>query len=142
MDETFVEELKAILYQLSDRVDALEETVNNTLIGGLKNAAATYKDNEGCEAFRSKYGEHFGDLVDRMKALAGDEYDVVRSAYDDFKTRDSYTDDEVYALIDSLKEKLGKAGGGVSVEIVKEEPTEEGVISVEQLGKELEDYKN
>lgn len=140
MNEQFVEELKSILYNLSDRVDALEETVNNTLIGGLKSAAATYKDNEGCEAFRTKYGSHFGDLADRMKTLAGDEYDVIRAAYDDFKGRESYTDDDVFALIDSLKEKLSKAGGAVEVEIKSAEP--EGVVSVEQLSKELEDYHN
>lgn len=140
MDEQFVDELKTILYQLSDRVDALEDTVNNTLIGGLKSAAATYKDNEGYESFKDKYHERFGDLGDRMKMLAGDNYDVIRAAYDDFKGRDSYTDDDVYALIESLKDKLHKAGAGEVSISVESQP--EGVIGVEQLSKELEDYKN
>lgn len=140
MNETFVEELKTILYSLSDRVDALEDTVNNTLIGGLKSAAATYKDNEGYEAFSNKYRDHFGDLGDRMKMLAGDNYDVIRAAYDDFKGRDSYSDEDVFSLIEELKNKLAKAGSSnATIEVVTDKPEE---VSVEQLSKELEDYKN
>ena len=48
--------LYTLLKQFEARLNALEDSVNNTLIGGLKEAANKYIDDENYGAFGEKYG--------------------------------------------------------------------------------------
>ena len=48
--------LYTLLKQFEARLNALEDSVNNTLIGGLKEAANKYVDEENYGAFGEKYG--------------------------------------------------------------------------------------
>lgn len=87
------EELVALIEQLSERVSALEHTVNDTIIGGWKKADEEYKDQEAYEAFSGKYGPELDGLKPYFTKLYGEEFDFPRSLYDELKKADGYGTD-------------------------------------------------
>ena len=50
------QKLYTLLKQFEKRLWALETSVNDTLLGGLREAANQYIDNENYNAFGEKYG--------------------------------------------------------------------------------------
>lgn len=55
--------LYTLLKQFESRIETLEDSVNNTLIGGLKEAANTYIDNENYGIFGDKYGSAIDEVA-------------------------------------------------------------------------------
>lgn len=138
--------LYTLLKQFEARLNALEDSVNNTLIGGLKEAANTYIDNENYGIFGDKYGAVIDEVAPDLAIINGEDFDARRSLYDKIKSMDGYGsegfDEEavVMATIEELKNKLN-AIRGVKNEVPVEEETlaEESVEvpSEEQLMAEL-----
>lgn len=139
--------LYTLLKQFEARLNALEDSVNNTLIGGLKEAANTYIDNENYGIFGEKYGAAIDEVAPDLAIINGEDFDARRSLYDKIKGMEGYGsenfDEEavVQATIDELKNKLNAIRGvkneaPVEDEIVAEEETVE-VPSDEQLMAEL-----
>ena len=138
--------LYTLLKQFEARLNALEDSVNNTLIGGLKEAANTYIDNENYNAFSDKYGAAIDEVAPDLSIINGEDFDARRSLYDKIKGMDGYGSEDfdeeavVMATIDELKNKLNAIRGvknevPVEVEVDAEEPVE--VPSEEQLMAEL-----
>lgn len=138
--------LYTLLKQFEARLNALEDSVNNTLIGGLKEAANTYIDNENYGIFSDKYGTAIDEVAPDLAIINGEDFDARRSLYDKIKGMDGYGSEDfdeeavVKATIDELKNKLNAIRGvknevPVEVEIDAEEPVE--VPSEEQLMAEL-----
>ena len=139
--------LYTLLKQFEARINALEDSVNNTLIGGLKEAANTYIDNENYGIFGDKYGAAIDEVAPDLAIINGDDFDARRSLYDKIKGMDGYGTDDfdeeavVKATIDELKNKLNAIRGVKNevpvedVEVAEEETVE--VPSEEQLMAEL-----
>ena len=138
--------LYTLLKQFEARLNALEDSVNNTLIGGLKEAANTYIDNENYNAFGDKYGAAIDEVAPDLAIINGEDFDARRSLYDKIKGMDGYGSEDfdeeavVKATIDELKNKLNAIRGvknevPVEVEVDAEESVE--VPSEEQLMAEL-----
>ena len=138
--------LYTLLKQFEARLNALEDSVNNTLIGGLKEAANEYIDNENYNAFGEKYGAAIDEVAPDLAIINGEDFDARRSLYDKIKGMDGYGSEDfdeeavVMATIDELKNKLNAIRGvknevPVEVEVDAEEPVE--VPSEEQLMAEL-----
>lgn len=138
--------LYTLLKQFEARINALEDSVNNTLIGGLKEAANTYIDNENYGIFSNKYGAAIDEVAPDLSIINGEDFDARRSLYDKIKGMDGYGsegfDEEavVMSTIDELKNKLNAIRGvknevPVEVEVDAEESVE--VPSEEQLMAEL-----
>lgn len=139
--------LYTLLKQFEARLNALEDSVNNTLIGGLKEAANTYIDNENYGIFGEKYGAAIDEVAPDLAIINGEDFDARRSLYDKIKGMEGYGSEDfdeeavVQATIDELKNKLNAIRGvkneaPVEDEIVAEEETVE-VPSDEQLMAEL-----
>ena len=139
--------LYTLLKQFEARLNALEDSVNNTLIGGLKEAANAYIDGENYNAFGEKYGAAIDEVAPDLAIINGEDFDARRSLYDKIKGMDGYGTDDfdeeavVMATIDELKNKLN-AIRGVKNEVPVEEETlaEEETVEVpseEQLMAEL-----
>ena len=139
--------LYTLLKQFEARINALEDSVNNTLIGGLKEAANTYIDNENYGIFGEKYGPMIDTVAPDLAIINGEDFDARRSLYDKIKGMDGYGSDDfdeeavVKATIDELKNKLNAIRGvknevPVEDETVAEEESVE-VPSEEQLMAEL-----
>lgn len=138
--------LYTLLKQFEARLNALEDSVNNTLIGGLKEAANTYIDNENYGIFSDKYGAAIDEVAPDLSIINGEDFDARRSLYDKIKGMDGYGSEDfdeeavVKATIDELKNKLNAIRGvknevPVEVEVDAEESVE--VPSEEQLMAEL-----
>ena len=138
--------LYTLLKQFEARLNALEDSVNNTLIGGLKEAANAYVDQENYGIFGEKYGAAIDEVAPDLAIINGEDFDARRSLYDKIKGMDGYGTDDfdeeavVMSTIDELKNKLAAIRGvknevPVEVEVDAEESVE--VPSEEQLMAEL-----
>lgn len=139
--------LYTLLKQFEARLNALEYSVNDTLISGLKEAANTYIDNENYNTFGEKYGAAIDEVAPDLVIINGPDFDARRSLYDKIKETEGYGTDEfdeeavVMETIKELKDKLNAIRGvkneePVKVEIDADEESVE-VPSEEQLMAEL-----
>lgn len=140
--------LYILLKQFEARLNALEDSVNNTLIGGLKEAANTYIDNENYNTFSEKYGSAIDSVAPDLAIINGEDFDARRSLYDKIKGMEGYGSDDfdeeavVKATIDELKNKLNAIRGVKNEVPVKEKILAEKSVelpSEEQLMAELKD---
>lgn len=112
MDEQILDGLKVLLEQLNDRVEALEHTVNDTIIGGWKKADEEYKDCEAHKAFTDTYGADLDKLAPYFKKLYGDDYNLDNELYNELKSTEGYgsegfdTDGLMKAKIAELNDKF------------------------------------
>ena len=143
------DKLYTLLKQFEARLNALEDSVNNTLIGGLKEAANAYADQEAYGIFGEKYGAAIDEVSPDLKIINGEDFDARRSLYDKIKGMDGYGTDDfdeeavVMATIDELKNKLNAIRGVKNEVPVKEETLAETesveLPNEEQLMAELKD---
>lgn len=142
------QKLYTLLKQFEARLNALEDSVNNTLIGGLKEAANQYIDNENYGIFGEKYGPMIDTVAPDLAIINGEDFDARRSLYDKIKGMEGYGTDDfdeeavVMATIDELKNKLNAIRGVKNEEPVKEETLAEESVELpneEQLMAELKD---
>ena len=142
------EKLYVLLKQFEARINALEDSVNNTLLGGLREAANQYIDNEQYGIFGEKYGAAIDEVAPDLAIINGEDFDARRSLYDKIKGMEGYGTDDfdeeavVMATIDELKNKLNAIRGVKNEVPVKDvEVAEESVElpSEEQLMAELKD---
>lgn len=141
------QKLYALLKQFNDRINALEDSVNNTLIGGLKEAANTYIDNENFGAFGDKYGAAIDEVAPELAIINGEGFDARRSLYDKIKGMEGYGTEDfdeegvVMATIEELKNKLNAIRGAKNeapvedITVAEDESVE--LPSDEQLAAEL-----
>lgn len=138
--------LYTLLKQFEARLNALEDSVNNTLIGGLKEAANTYIDNENFGIFGDKYGAAIDEVAPDLAIINGPDFDARRSLYDKIKSTEGYGTDGfdeegmVMAAIEELKNKLNAIRGVKNEEPVKDKDVAADTVSVpdeEQLMAEL-----
>lgn len=121
------EKLYVLLKQFEARINALEDSVNNTLLGGLREAANAYIDEENYNAFGEKYGAAIDEVSPDLAIINGEDFDARRSLYDKIKGMEGYGTDDfdeeevVKATIDELKNKLNAIRGVKNEVPVKEE---------------------
>lgn len=152
MDQEFKLKLKDTLVALESRLAALEHSVNNVILQGLRDAADEYADEENYNAFTATYGDSIGKYSDSMKVLCGDDFDLCKELYSALKEADGYGTEgfDEKALMDSklkdIEEKLTKLKGPVEVEEKKEEEKKEDSEedeepSEEEIARIYKEYK-
>lgn len=138
--------LYVLLKQFENRINALEDSVNNTLLGGLREAANQYADNEAYGIFSEKYGPMIDTVSPDLAIINGEDFDARRSLYDKIKEMDGYGSDDfdeeeiVKSTIEELKNKLNAIRGVKNEAPVEEETLAEESVEVpseEQLMAEL-----
>ena len=121
------QKLYVLLKQMEARINALEHSVNDTLIGGLREAANQYADDAAYGIFCDKYGTAIDTVSPDLAIINGEDFDARRSLYDKIKGMDGYGTDDfdeeavVMATIEELKNKLNAIRGVKNEEPVKEE---------------------
>lgn len=131
MDRTFLTKLKATLdaliaenKNLKSQIAALNHSVNDVIIGGLKDAANEYEDNENYSIFCDTYGEKYSPLVEASKVLYGDEYDISSDLYEMSKGKEdvgSFVEAEIKALQEKLDNLRALKNGAENEVLVIEE---------------------
>ena len=153
MDQEFKLKLKDTLVALESRLAALEHSVNNVILQGLRDAADDYADEENYNAFTATYGDSIGKYSDSMKVLCGDDFDLCKELYSALKEADGYGTEgfDEKALMEGklkdIEEKLSKLKGPVEVEERKEEKKEDSEEkedeepSEEEIARIYKEYK-
>ena len=152
MDQEFKLKLKDTLVALESRLAALEHSVNNVILQGLRDAADEYADEENYNTFTATYGDSIGKYSDSMKVLCGDDFDLCKELYSALKEADGYGTEgfDEKALMDGklkdIEEKLTKLKGPVEVEEKKEEEKKEDSEedeepSEEEIARIYKEYK-
>ena len=150
MDQEFKLKLKDTLVALESRLAALEHSVNNVILQGLRDAADEYADEENYNAFTETYGDSIGKYSDSMKVLCGDDFDLCKELYSALKEADGYGTEgfDEKALMDSklkdIEAKLSKLKEPAEVEEKKEEKKEDSEgeePSEEEIARIYKEYK-
>lgn len=140
MDEKFITNLKATLTALIEenkvlktRLEALEHSVNDVIIGGLKDAANEYEDNEKYSQFVDDFSTVYGPYEEISKILNGDDYDISEALYEGSKGVEDvagFINSEI-AKYQAKADALRALKNGTAVEESIEVPVnEEPVITV------------
>lgn len=150
MDQEFKLKLKDTLVALESRLAALEHSVNNVILQGLRDAADEYADEENYNAFTATYGDSIGKYSDSMKVLCGDDFDLCKELYSALKEADGYGTEgfDEKALMDSklkdIEDKLSKLKEPAEEkkeEEEKKEDSEEEEPSEEEIARIYKEYK-
>ena len=95
-------ELENIVMDLKDKIDNILETVSNS--------EKEYNYNKGLEGFKQRNSEALSPYFEKLKKLNGDDFDLAKSAYDEYN--DSFSDIEestyVAQLVSEIENKISK----------------------------------
>lgn len=117
----------AMLQAAIEKVDGLEKLVFDDVINPAKKALEDSIYDAGLSDFSDRYGEKLGGYNDSLKAIEGEDFDIMKQAYDGFNARENkdITEEEwvnelitqVDVQLNSIREALG-APADAKVEIV------------------------
>lgn len=154
MDQEFKLKLKDTLVALESRLAALEHSVNNVILQGLRDAADEYADEENYNAFTATYGDSIGKYSDSMKVLCGDDFDLCKELYSALKEADGYGTEgfdekalmdsklkDIEAKLSKLKEPAEEKKEEEKKEEEKKEASEEDEPSEEEIARIYKEYK-
>ena len=137
------EQIKNLQNAFDEKEKGISERLSNleyTLFEEIINPANAYVDetnkNARFDEFNEKYGDRFAEFNEPLKALEGDDYDVVREAfnqYDDYEGEKA--DEETY--VNTLVEELGSQLGHIKEALGIPEDTEIAVQETEDGGAEV-----
>jgi hypothetical protein len=124
---------------LRARIEAVEHTVNDVVVGGLTDAANEWNDNEKYSCFVDDFSEIYTPYAGLAKLLnnGGDDYDFSEILYEGSRDKE-----DVKAYIEEVINKLKaqkEAIDGISFE-KKEEPVVEVTEMSDDDGKSVNDY--
>lgn len=135
-------DLQEIINDIDKRLKALEHTVNEVIIDGLKKANDSYIDDERYKVFSDTYGEMIAPYADSMKILCGEDYDLCRDLYNYDKDQEGYGSDGydengvITRAIESVKSKIaalkGVSPNDVDVKVEAKVDEGEGVDKKEE----------
>lgn len=104
-----------------EQIEALLDKVEN-LIGEYDKAVDGYNR----DGWKAKHGEQLGKYADALKALNGDDFDIINASYDEYNSEYKDVDEDEYiasllANLDSVLDKLRGALGEDKVEVESDE---------------------
>lgn len=132
--ENLVQAVQAIatkVDELSERVDELDSVLFDGLIGPANEQIAQKEYDDALSDFRCKFGEKLDKFDALAKAEEGEDFDLVKKAFDDYNDNDypfspsEYVDKRVEQFEEKAK-ALAEAAGAV-VKIETETPSGETV---------------
>ncbi len=104
-----------------EEVEALLDKVEN-LLGEYDKAVDGYNR----DGWKAKHGEKLGKYADALKALNGDDFDIINASYDEYNSEYKDVDEDEYiasllANLDGVLDKLRGALGEDKVEVESDE---------------------
>lgn len=139
--EALTNDFVSVRDEVTEKLNSLESTVFDEIINPANEYIEETNKNARFDEFNSKYGDKFGDFAEPLKALEGDDYDVVREAFNQYDTFDGEKPDEdayVEALVGELQNKLGQIKSSLGIpedeEIAVEETEDGGAVVTTEDG--------
>lgn len=118
---------------LADEIAEIKTAIMDELINPIKESYDSYKHDEALSDFRCKYAEKLEPFGDKLKAIEGDDFDIVEKAFDDFSKREDgiAEEDFVNELSSKVESQLDAIAKAFNVE--KEDITK---VEIETKGKD------
>lgn len=131
-----------------EKVESLDKLIFDEVLNPAKEAMDQYNYEVGLNEFGDKYGDKFEGYNDKLRPIEGEDFDIVKEAYDGYNAyepeegeekpdTDLYVDElikQVDEQLDSIREAIG-APEDAEVAIVSDE---EGEAHVEVDGQEID----
>lgn len=108
------EKYSKLMQETLDRVDAMEDVLYNKIIKPAETLENDYNTGLRRDDFKAKYGDKLSPFNDKLKAIEGDDFDLVEKAFGDFdaiegeKNGDEYVE-KLIAKVQSQLDKISKA---------------------------------
>lgn len=130
-EETF--DVKAVISEiienqkkLAEDIAEIKASIMDELINPIKDEYSKMQYDNALSDFRCKHAEKLEPFNGKLKALEGDDFDIVKKAFDDFSSRTDgmEEDDYVEKLCGKVSEQLEAIGKAFGVEPEKIEKVE------------------
>ena len=122
--QAVLKELVDYVHHLADEITQVKVSVMEELINPINDEFNKMQHDNALSDFRCKYAEKLEPLNGKLKALEGDDFDIVEKAFDDFSARKDGMEADVYTdkLVEKVNEQLNKISEafGVPASEVKE----------------------
>ena len=141
--ESLANAIKEIIeYQkhLANEITEIKTAIMDDLINPIKDEYEKMEYDNALSDWRCKYAEKLEGFDGKLKALEGEDFDIIKKSFDDFNERtDGMEPDEyVEKLAESITEQLNTIGEAFGVEPEKIEEvkieTEDGIVGYMNLG--------
>lgn len=122
---------------LANEIAEVKAAIYDNLLNPIEAEFKQMQHDDALSDFRCKYAEKLEPFGDKLKAIEGDDFDIVEKAFDDFSTRTDGMDEEEYVgkLVDKVNDQLNVIASafGVKPEEVEEVKIEtpEGEVKAE-----------
>lgn len=131
---------------IREKAEGVEHLIYDEVLNPAKEAMNEAIYNAGLEDFKSRYNDTLGGYNEQLRAIEGEDFDIMKQAYDDYKALGSDYDEGQYVgeLIKTIEEQLKnireKLGIGPEAEVKVEQENGETKVEVdgEDVTEELE----
>ena len=103
---------------LANEITEVKTAIMDELINPIKDEYNKFEHDTALSDFRCKYAEKLEGFNDKLKALEGDDFDIVEKAFDDFNARedDMPEDEYVEKLAEHVQEQLDEIASAFGIE--------------------------
>jgi len=101
-NEELLNEIKSLREELND----LKDLVHNGIIKPIEDDYNDRKYKEATDIWKERYGEKLDPYIAKMKAIEGDDFDLIKASYDAWNETEDDSDEWVDMLIKSIEKEL------------------------------------
>lgn len=103
---------------LANEITEIKTAIMDELINPIKDEYNKFEHDTALSDFRCKYAERLDGFNDKLKALEGEDFDIVEKAFDDFNARedDMPEDEYVEKLAEHVQEQLDEIASAFGIE--------------------------
>lgn len=143
-----VKEIIEYQKHLAEEITEIKTSIMDELINPIKDEYSQMQYDNALSDWNCKYAEKLGGFSDKLKALEGDDFDIIKKSFDDFNEREDgmEADEYVEKLAESITSQLNAIGEAFGVEPEKIEEvkieTEDGEVKAEVENGEVTEVEN
>lgn len=124
-----------------ERINSLEKTLFEDILNPAKEAMEAAEKDERFGEFEGRYSEKFSPLMDDVKKIEGEDYNLLRNAFDEYDALEEKPDegeymDKVFEKVLSQVNEIREKYGAEKIEIKAEA---DGDVEVKADGKDVTD---
>lgn len=125
-----IQQIMEIVGNLANEVAEIKSTIMDELITPIQDEYNKMQHDEALSDWRCKYAEKLEGFNDKLKAIEGEDFDILEKSFDDFNERDDGMEADVF--VDELANKVSEQLDNIALAFgVKPEEIEEVKVETE-----------
>ena len=120
--------------QTDERLHKLENVLYDQVLAPAKEAMDKYADDQAFNDFHSKYGSQLDAYNERLRPIEGDDFDLSRQAYNDYRDYEGDDKPDMDSYVAALVEQVGKQLEAIKAAMGVTDPN--ATVEVEKKGDE------